>query len=187
VASILSLIAGLIVGVIAGWLLRGRRVARTQPAEAPVPVGAARSTEAESAQAESAVAADDAEKVPALVGAKSGDAEVSAQSPAPAAEKTPEPAVAEPATPEPMAEGELVEAEPVVARTVAEPDDLTRIAGIGPKMAMALAASGITTFEQLAAATLPDIRSAVAAAGMRLAPTAPTWPEQAKALARITG
>jgi predicted flap endonuclease-1-like 5' DNA nuclease len=69
---------------------------------------------------------------------------------------------------------------------VAEPDDLTRIAGIGPKMAMALAASGITTFEQLAAATLPDIRSAVTAAGMRLAPTAPTWPEQAKALARIT-
>ena len=53
-------------------------------------------------------------------------------------------------------------------------------------MAMALAASGITTFEQLAATPLPDIRAAVTAAGMRLAPSAPTWPEQAKALARIT-
>lgn len=266
-ASILSLIAGLVVGGLAGWLLRGRQIARTQSTstEAHVP---AQSTG-------SAVAAEDTEKKPALVGAKSEDAGAAESSPAAApapvaavepadtepvaarsvatepveservdfepAEAEPvatEPVIAEPVTSEPvaptgpapafaepvaaepdaaepdaaepvsagrvevelieaelveveLADGELVdvavvETDVVVVQTIAEPDDLTRIAGIGPKMAMALAASGISTFEQLAATPLPQIRAAVTAAGMRLAPTAPTWPEQAKRLAGLT-
>lgn len=258
-ASILSLIAGLVVGGLAGWLLRGRQIARTQSTstEAHVP---AQSTG-------SAVAAEDTEKEPALVGAKSEDAGAAESSPAaapapvavvepadtepvaarsvatepveservdfepaeaepvvtspvitqpvatePAAPTEPAsaPAFAEPDATEPvpagrvevelieaelveveLADGELVdvavvETDVVVVQTIAEPDDLTRIAGIGPKMAMALAASGISTFEQLAATPLPQIRAAVTAAGMRLAPTAPTWPEQAKRLAGLT-
>ena len=207
-ASILSLIAGLVVGVTAGWLLRGRQIARTPSAEAVVPAQATGSVSAEKADAE--------EKVPALVGATSEAAVVPAPAPAPAAETIPEPepvvvvvpepavvattvvepepepatstAVAEPVAADADAVAEPVAAEPVVAepavvQIVAEPDDLTKIAGIGPKMAMALAASGITTFEQLAATALPDIRAAVTAAGMRLAPSAPSWADQAKKLA----
>jgi len=41
---------------------------------------------------------------------------------------------------------------------IGDPDDLTKVEGIGPKISQALAASGITTFTQLSA----------------------TWPKQAK-------
>jgi predicted flap endonuclease-1-like 5' DNA nuclease len=70
---------------------------------------------------------------------------------------------------------------------VASADDLTRIPGIGPKMAAALAAAGITTYRQLADADVPTLRTAIAAAGLRLAPTVPTWPDRAKQLADATG
>jgi predicted flap endonuclease-1-like 5' DNA nuclease len=66
---------------------------------------------------------------------------------------------------------------------VAEPDDLTKIPGIGPKMAMALAVAGITTYRQLADTDVAVLRTAITSAGMRVAPTLPTWPERAKALA----
>ncbi|MBU2669210.1 hypothetical protein KOI35_37435 [Actinoplanes bogorensis] len=50
-------------------------------------------------------------------------------------------------------------------------------------MAMALAVAGITRFEQLADTDVATLRAAVTGAGLRLAPTLPTWPEQAKKLA----
>ena len=71
---------------------------------------------------------------------------------------------------------------PVAVGAVTEPDDLTKIAGIGPKMAMALAAGGITTFRQLAETDVPTLRNAVTSAGLRSAPSLPTWPERAKQL-----
>ncbi|MGK5681703.1 helix-hairpin-helix domain-containing protein [Actinoplanes sp. URMC 104] len=74
-----------------------------------------------------------------------------------------------------------------VAVAVVEPDDLTKIPGIGPKMAMALAASGITTFGKLADTDVPTLRAAVTAAGLRLAPTLPRWPEHARQLAGTPG
>lgn len=58
-------------------------------------------------------------------------------------------------------------------------DDLTRIEGIGRKMAAALAAAGISTYRQLAAATTEELEAALKAAGMRFAPSLPTWAEQA--------
>jgi F-type H+-transporting ATPase subunit gamma len=58
-------------------------------------------------------------------------------------------------------------------------DDLTKIEGIGPKMSTALKAAGINTFAELAQSTNEELEAAVAAAGMRLAPTLPTWAEQA--------
>jgi predicted flap endonuclease-1-like 5' DNA nuclease len=73
-----------------------------------------------------------------------------------------------------------------IAVAVQEPDDLTKIAGIGPKMAMALAAGGITTYRKLADSDLPSLRAAVTGAGMRLAPSLPTWPQQAKLLVDTT-
>ena len=59
-------------------------------------------------------------------------------------------------------------------------DDLTRIEGIGPKMSAALKAAGVNTFAALAASDEDTLRAAVRAAGMRLAPSIPTWPQQAQ-------
>ncbi len=61
----------------------------------------------------------------------------------------------------------------------AQPDDLTVIEGIGRKMAAALNAAGIDTFAQLAQASEGELRAAIRAAGMRLAPTLATWAQQA--------
>jgi F-type H+-transporting ATPase subunit gamma len=58
-------------------------------------------------------------------------------------------------------------------------DDLTKIEGIGPKMSSALKAAGINTFAELAQSSVEELQAAVAAAGMKLAPTLPTWAEQA--------
>jgi predicted flap endonuclease-1-like 5' DNA nuclease len=69
------------------------------------------------------------------------------------------------------------------AEAAAVPDNLTAIEGIGPKMAGALAAAGITTFERLASSDVATIRAAVAAAGMRSSSSLPTWPQQARVLA----
>lgn len=59
------------------------------------------------------------------------------------------------------------------------PDDLKVVEGIGPKMEKALNAAGILTFAQLAAASEETIRAAIEAAGMRFAPSMPTWAKQA--------
>jgi predicted flap endonuclease-1-like 5' DNA nuclease len=74
---------------------------------------------------------------------------------------------------------------PEVAKPAAasKPDNLLRVEGIGPKMAKALAAAGITTYEGLAAADEATIRAAISAAGMRSAPSLVTWPGQARLLA----
>lgn len=58
-------------------------------------------------------------------------------------------------------------------------DDLTRIEGIGPKIASILQAAGITTFTQLAEAEVSRLKQILQEAGLRLADPG-TWPEQAK-------
>jgi predicted flap endonuclease-1-like 5' DNA nuclease len=94
-----------------------------------------------------------------------------------------EPVVAEPVAAVPGAAEDSVLAEPApIAVAVQEPDDLTKIAGIGPKTAMALAAGGITTFRQVADADAATLRAAITAAGLRSAPGLATWPEKAKQL-----
>lgn len=60
-----------------------------------------------------------------------------------------------------------------------KPDDLTKIEGIGPKMSQALIKAGIDTFAKLAQASEDQLKTAIEAAGMRLAPSLATWPEQA--------
>ncbi len=60
----------------------------------------------------------------------------------------------------------------------AEPDDLKKIEGIGPKTEAVLNEHGITTFAQLAAAGPEKIQAILDEAGLRLGdPT--TWSEQA--------
>jgi predicted flap endonuclease-1-like 5' DNA nuclease/glycosidase len=69
-------------------------------------------------------------------------------------------------------------------RSTPASDDLTRIKGIGPKISAALQAAGITAFAQLARAREETLRSALAAANLRLAPSLGTWARQAAYLAR---
>lgn len=60
-----------------------------------------------------------------------------------------------------------------------EPDDLTRIEGIGPKISGLLQDAGITTFSQLANADVEQLKEMLLEAKLRIAdPT--TWPEQAQ-------
>jgi predicted flap endonuclease-1-like 5' DNA nuclease len=60
-----------------------------------------------------------------------------------------------------------------------EPDDLTRIEGIGPKFASVLRSAGISTYEQLAVSDVDGIRDILRERGLYFAdPT--TWPEQAE-------
>ena len=62
----------------------------------------------------------------------------------------------------------------------AEPDDLTKIEGVGPKVNELLAAGGFPTFQKLASATPDQIRAILAAEGGMIANMDPTtWPQQA--------
>jgi predicted flap endonuclease-1-like 5' DNA nuclease len=65
-----------------------------------------------------------------------------------------------------------------------QPDDLTLIEGIGAKMDAALKAAGIDTFTRLATTSEADLRAAISAAGMRFAPSIPTWVHQASLAAK---
>lgn len=61
------------------------------------------------------------------------------------------------------------------------PDDLTKIEGIGPKIKAALNAGGITTFAQLKATPVDEVRRILADAGITGAFGDPTtWAEQAR-------
>ncbi len=74
-----------------------------------------------------------------------------------------------------------VETEEEVVIAAATPDDLTRINGIGPKVASLLNENGLTTFAQLAQTDVSQIKAILERAGSRyrlLDPT--TWPEQAR-------
>lgn len=71
----------------------------------------------------------------------------------------------------------------VPAAAAAKPDNLTKVEGIGPKMAQALIAAGIDSFAKLAAVDEATLHAAIEAAGMKFAPSLPTWPLQAKYLA----
>lgn len=71
---------------------------------------------------------------------------------------------------------------PVLA-PVAEPDDLTRLVGIGPKLADALAARGVTQFAQLAAWTVDDLATMDAALSLKGRAVRDAWVAQAKRMA----
>jgi predicted flap endonuclease-1-like 5' DNA nuclease len=79
--------------------------------------------------------------------------------------------VAEPAPPAPPA----AEAKPAPSK----PDDLKLIEGIGPKIAGILAAAGIDTFAQLAAADGSRLKEIIAQAGLTALADPASWPEQA--------
>ena len=66
-----------------------------------------------------------------------------------------------------------------VDQALLEPNDLTMIEGIGPKIQSVLHAAGIKTFAQLAQMAPEKIKELITEAGIRLGVT-DTWPKQAK-------
>ena len=58
-------------------------------------------------------------------------------------------------------------------------DDLTRIAGVGPKISNVLRGAGIATYAQLAATDVAQLKQILAESGIRVADPG-TWPEQAR-------
>ena len=108
--------------------------------------------------------------------------------PAPAATTT-----AAPAAPpvEPVTAAATVEATasaPAGPTSSAAADDLEQIRGIGPKVAALLRDAGITTFDQLAAADVEQLRAILLNAGTRYRVTDPTpWPAEARQLLEARG
>ena len=74
--------------------------------------------------------------------------------------------------PETSGEGET-------SKAPAEPDDLRRIEGIGPKISALLQTAGLTTFAQVAATEADSLTQILREGGIRMANPA-TWPEQAQ-------
>ncbi|MEP7290815.1 MAG: helix-hairpin-helix domain-containing protein [Chloroflexota bacterium] len=67
---------------------------------------------------------------------------------------------------------------------VGSADDLVKLDGIGPKIAAALKAAGIDSFQKLANTSDDTLRSAVSSAGVRLIGDVDTWAHQAGYAAR---
>ncbi len=66
-------------------------------------------------------------------------------------------------------------------RIVAEPDDLTKIEGVGPRIAELLNNHGISTFRELSTVSPDQIRQILAAEEGIVATRDPsTWPDQAQ-------
>jgi predicted flap endonuclease-1-like 5' DNA nuclease len=85
----------------------------------------------------------------------------------------------------PAAKAEAEAVRPIVEAPVLsevegpQPDDLTRIEGIGPKISGLLQAAGIATFAQLAATDVSRLKQIIAEAGLSALADPTTWPEQA--------
>jgi predicted flap endonuclease-1-like 5' DNA nuclease len=77
----------------------------------------------------------------------------------------------------------LVEPEPIVAPIVASADDLTKLIGIGPKLAASLAERGVTTFAQIAAWQGKELDEIDKALSLKGRATRDAWVSQARRLA----
>jgi predicted flap endonuclease-1-like 5' DNA nuclease len=83
----------------------------------------------------------------------------------------------------PLAEAVQAETPEPPATPPTEPDDLTKIEGIGPKINAALQEAGIRTYLQLADAKPAAIKQILSDAGIRIG-FPDTWPEQAALAAK---
>lgn len=97
-----------------------------------------------------------------------------------------EPVAMEAAKPEPIAE---VEPEPELASAepfAIAPDDLTRLVGVGPKLAMGLAERGVVAFSQIAAWTEDDLAEMDKALDLKGRAVRDAWVAQARRFAAST-
>ena len=105
--------------------------------------------------------------------------EVVAEAPAPEVPVAEEPVAEAPAPEAPVAEVPAAAAAAMVAVGPGPADDLTQLAGIGPKSSAALNAAGISTYGALSEANEPQIRRALYASDMLPPANVSTWPRQA--------
>ncbi|HEV6955163.1 MAG TPA: helix-hairpin-helix domain-containing protein [Promicromonospora sp.] len=209
IAALIGLGAGLWIGwIVWGGRAKGRHAAeKTEAARAAEATGAAAAADrTDDDEAESEDAPEAVPAVPAAAEATSGTAE--SPSDETAADEAEPRATDEADTTETDTTGTdttgtdagteaeiaaagsdvVAEAEAVAraaAEASAEPapaDDLQRIEGVGPKIAAALASAGYTTYAAIAAASEDELRAAVAGQGIRFAPSASTWADQASYL-----
>ncbi|MFP4343464.1 MAG: helix-hairpin-helix domain-containing protein [Anaerolineales bacterium] len=68
--------------------------------------------------------------------------------------------------------------QPLTEETTGTPDDLTRIEGVGPKVADLLQEEGIRTYAQLAASDVPRLKKILRSHGLAFMNPG-TWPQQA--------
>lgn len=74
---------------------------------------------------------------------------------------------------------EAVKAVKKEVKKATEPDDLTKVEGIGPMYAQLLIDAGVTTYAQLASMSQDDIEKHIKDAGKRRPASVETWAEQA--------
>ncbi|MEY3367121.1 MAG: hypothetical protein RI973_276 [Bacteroidota bacterium] len=119
------------------------------------------------------------EKAAPVVKARAAaEAKADQAKPAPAAKAASKPAASKAAAPKP-APAKATAVKPAAA------DDLTKIEGVGPKIAELLQQAGIATFADLAKAKTADLKKILEAAGKRFLVHDPaTWAEQAKLAAK---
>jgi predicted flap endonuclease-1-like 5' DNA nuclease len=157
----------------------------------------AAATKAEAKPAVAKAAATKAEAKPAVAkvaepkaAVKTSTKKVAEKAAAPKAEA--KPAVAKAAAPKAAAAPKKVAekaaapaakaaTKPAAAKAAVVADDLTKIEGVGPKIAELLKAAGIVTFKDLSAAKAATVKNILDAAGKRFQMHDPsTWAEQSK-------
>lgn len=106
-------------------------------------------------------------------------AEIEAQAEPP----VPEVLAAEAPPAEPLVDETLAEAKAVTEALVAAGDDLTRLVGVGPKLAASLAELGVTTFSQIAAWTPEELAAIDLKLGLKGRAERDAWIAQAKRFA----
>ncbi len=84
---------------------------------------------------------------------------------------------------EPLADATLAEVSAVSEALVAGADDLTRLVGVGPKLAASLAELGVTTFGQIAAWTPEELADIDLKLGLKGRAERDAWIAQAKRFA----
>jgi large subunit ribosomal protein L27 len=83
----------------------------------------------------------------------------------------------------PVVEKEKAEVKKEAPKAEAKGDDLTKLTGVGPKLAEILAEGGFTTYAAVAAASVEAIQKVLEVAGSRYASKDPApWIEEAKGL-----
>ena len=165
-------LAGACLGLAALWWLRENVLDPDGPGVRPESATGPETTPSESSKANGAPPASET-----TAPASAADAEPKAAT----APDASEPAAAndEPAAANDDHPGETAGAD--ASQGSADPDDLTTIEGIGPKIAQVLADAGVGTFAQLAAKSVDEIRELLVAANPRYRMFDPeTWPEQAR-------
>jgi predicted flap endonuclease-1-like 5' DNA nuclease len=177
--SLLVIVSAFVLGLAVGWLTWGRRAA------AGVPHGASPALDPAAPRTENTPAADlrsidgNGAKLDVATDSDHDALDGHRETESAGRDGAHVPAVLHLDGDEPEQAAEILE----LPQSPEPQDDLERIEGIGPRIAQALRASGIVTFEHLAACTLRDLQAALDDSGLRFAPSLPTWPLQARLLA----